>query len=110
MGDRFVRSTVRHRGKHSELAARQSGVPGTISLEQIIGKWCFAEQCHKGVGRDDNQPGDSRLDGCDDFIAAGRAIEDGARARTKRASSVLWVRPIEQNYQRYIVGASIYRQ
>src|SRR5215472_19193047 len=109
-GDRFVRSTVRHRGKYFELAARQSGVLGTISLEQIIGKRCFGEQCHKDVGRDDNKPGDSRLDGCDDFIAAGRAIEDGTRARAKRASSILCVRPIEQNDQRYIVAASIYGQ
>src|SRR5262249_55376271 len=92
------------------LAARQSRVLGTISLEQIIGKRCLGEQSHKDVGRDDNKPGDSRLDGCDDFIAAGRAIEDGTRARAKRASSILCVRPIEQNYQRYIVDASIYRQ
>src|SRR5215831_14841251 len=92
-GDRFVRSTVCHRGKYFELAARQSGVPGTISLEQIIGKRCFGEQRHKDVGRDDNKPGDSRVDGCDYFIAAGRAIEDGTRARAKRASSVLCFAP-----------------
>src|SRR5262249_15609315 len=79
-------------------AARQSGVPGTISLEQIIGKRCFGEQRHKDVGRDDNKPGDSRVDGCDDFIAPRRAIEDGTRARAKRASSVLCVCSIEQNY------------
>jgi hypothetical protein len=35
-GDRFVRSTVCHRGKYFELAARQSRVLGTISLEPVI--------------------------------------------------------------------------
>src|SRR5262249_23809688 len=103
-------NTVCHRGKHFELAACQSSVPGTISLGQIIGERCFGGQRHKEVGWDDNKPGDSRLDGCDNFIAADRAIEDGTRARAKRASSVLCVRPIEQNYQRYVVDASIYRQ
>src|SRR5262249_18251068 len=82
--------------------------PSALSKSSANG--ASGSNVHKGVGRDDNQPGDSRLDGCDDFIAACRAIEDGARARTKRASSVLCVRPIEQNYQRYIVTASIYRQ
>ena len=71
---------------------------GSISLEQDIGKRCFGEQRHKDVGRDDNKPGGSRLDSCDDFIAAGRAIEDGTRARAKRASSVRCVCAIEQNY------------
>src|SRR5215472_13750050 len=84
-GDRFVRSTVCHRGKYFELAARQSGVPGTISLEQIIGKRCFGEQRHEDVGRDDNKPGDSRLDGCDDFIAAW--YRKRATARTENRHS-----------------------
>ena len=84
--------------RHFELAARQSRVPGTISLEQIIGERYFREQRHKDVDRDDNKPGNSRLDGWDDFIAVGRSIEDGTRARAKRASSVLCVCSIEQDY------------
>src|SRR5262249_48169340 len=103
-------NTVCHRGKHFELAACQSSGPGTISLGQIIGERRFGEQRHKEVGWDDNKPGGSRPDGCDDFIAADRASGGGACARAQRASSEPCVRPIKQNYQRYIVDASIYRQ
>ncbi len=63
------------------------------------------------VGRQDAKAAGNRLNGCDDLIATGRAIEHGARARTEYANNILRVRPIEQNNQGCpIVSASIVGQ
>src|SRR5499427_7631730 len=51
--------------------------------------------------RHDDEPGGDGLDGCDDFIMARRAIEDGLCARAKHANGVLAVRPVKQNHQSY---------
>src|SRR6516225_12221439 len=111
-GNRFVGSTIRHRRKHFELTARQSGAAGTIGLEQIIGKRSLIEQPRKELRRHDDKPGANRLDGCDNLMTAGRAIEDGARAPAKRANDVLAVRPVEQSYQSYptVSGAIVGQQ
>ena len=101
----------RHCHKHFELTARQSGAAGTIGLEQIIGKRSLIEQRRKEVRWHDDKPGGNCLDGCDNLITAGRAIEDGARARAKRVNGVLAVRSVEQNHQSYpAVSAAIFGQ
>src|SRR6516225_4933730 len=110
-GNRFVGSTIRHCREHFELTARQSGAAGTIGLEQIIGKRSLIEQRRKEVRWHDDKPGGNCLDGCNNLITAGRAIEDGARPRAKRVNGVLAVRSVEQNHQRYLtVSAAIFGQ
>src|SRR5262249_7051357 len=72
----------RHCRKHFELTARQSGAAGTIGLEQIIGKRSLIEQPSKELRRHDDKPGANCLDGCDNLITAGRAIDGCTRAHT----------------------------
>src|SRR5262249_55055561 len=104
-------STIRHCRKHFELTARQSSAPGAILLEQIIGKWSLIEQPRKELRRHDDKPGVNCLDGCENLITAGRAIEDGGRPRVKRANGGLAVRSFEQNHQRYrIASGAIFGQ
>src|SRR6516165_1968414 len=81
------------------------GAPGAILLEQIIGKRSLIEQPRKELWRHDDKPGVNCLDGCYNLITAGRAIEDGARARVKRANGVLAVRSFEHNHQRYRIAS-----
>ena len=69
------------------------------------------KQRSKEAGRQDAKAAGNCLNGCDDLVATGRAIEHGARARTEYANSILRVRPIEQNNQGCpIVSASIVGQ
>src|SRR5262249_13080449 len=68
-------------------------------------------QGRKELRRHDDKPGGNCLDCCDDLITAGRAIEDGARARAKRASDLLVIRSVEQNHQSYPgISAAIFGQ
>src|SRR5262249_37502032 len=75
------------RARPAPLALNKSSARGA-SWSNVARRW--------GV-----EPGGDGLDGCDDFIMARRAIEDGLCARAKHANGVLAVRPVEQNHQSY---------
>ena len=93
----------------SRRVNRARPAPLALSTSSVGG--ASGEQRRKEVRRHDDKPSGDRLDCCDDLITAGPAIEDGPRARVKRANGVLAVRSFEHNHQRYrIASGAIFGQ